>query len=161
MHDCKVLSIARRSQRVSLLQSIQMTHGHVFGVDVAYLHATDKSSSGSHAETHRRLMAFLFHGSSFQIQNTTRILRFLSRELFAHLVNVFRVDHFKERRSVPVILRVIQYRRNRIGNINNSSSIARDNKEKPIGSFQNEMFQFLIGEKRWFVTAVSVGVASS
>jgi hypothetical protein len=66
MNDRIVLTIPGRSQRISLLETIQMTHSHVFGVHVADLHATDETATGAHAQSHGswNLYEFYYTGLS-------------------------------------------------------------------------------------------------
>lgn len=100
-----------------------MTDGHVFGIHVADLHTTNEAASRSHAQAHRRLVALLLDGASFQIQNPAGVLWLLRRELLANLFDVLWVDHFEERRSVPVVLRVIQNGRDRVRHVDDPSSV--------------------------------------
>lgn len=159
--DGEVLSIARRSQRVSLLQSIQVADGHVLGVDASDFHAADEPTTRSHAESHRGLVTLFLDRAGLEVEDAPRVLWLLSGQLLANLFSVLGVDHVEQRRAVPVILRVIQHRSHRVGNINYPAGVAGDDEQESVGCLQDEMLELLIGQERWFVASVGVCVASS
>lgn len=49
------------------------------------------------------------------------------------------MEIFKERRAVPIVLRVIEHGRNRVGHVNDSARIAGDNEEEAVGRFEYQM----------------------
>lgn len=69
---------------------------------------------------------------TFQIQNPSRIGRFLSRELLSDLFNIFGMYQVVYARIVKLGLGMIQHGSYRIGNINDSPRITGDDKEKSI-----------------------------
>ena len=106
-------------------------------------------------------MTFLLYGTSLKIEYSSSMLRFTGAQLFSNFLIIIWMHLRVKCRAVPVALRVIQYRCNRVRYINNSSSVAAHDEEETIGSLENQMFQFLIGEKRRFVRPIATGVARS
>lgn len=106
-------------------------------------------------------LSFFLHCSSFEIQHPTTVLRLRSAKLLPHLLGVVGMNLRVEARTVPVALRVVQHRRNRIGHVDNSTCVATDNKQKSVGSFKDQMLQFLIREEGRLVSVVRRGISSA
>lgn len=99
-------------------------------------------------------MPLLLDCASFQIQYSSRVLGLLRGQLLADFFAIVRMNVIEETGAVPIVLAVIQDRRHRIGYVDNSSFIAGNNKQESIGCLENEVLQFLVGQKGWFVGAI-------
>ena len=104
-------------------------------------------------------MALLFDGSRFQIEDSASVRRLLGGQLFAHLLHVVGMQVVVEARSEPVALTLMQDRRDAVGHVDQAARVAGGDEQEPVGRFQNQMLQLLIGEKGWFVRAVSARVS--
>lgn len=54
---------------------------------------------------------------------------------------------------------MIEHRCDRVGDVDDLSRVTRHNKEEAVGRLEDEMFEFLVGEKGWLVGAIVVGIA--
>ena len=105
-------------------------------------------------------MAIFFHCTRFQVENTTRIRRILSRQLLSNFVDVIGMNQVEERRVEEVSLWLIEHRSNWVRYIDDPAIVTRDDEQKAISSLKDEMLQLLVGEE-WGLVSFSVDIPSA
>lgn len=86
------------------------------------------------------------------------MLWFLRAQLFLHLLSVVRMNLGVEAGAVPVALRVIEDRCNRVGDVDDPSSAAAHDEQESVGCLQDQVLQLLVGEERRLVRVVRASV---
>lgn len=103
-------------------------------------------------------LALLLHRSGFEVQHSAAVLGFRRAELFPHLLGVIGVNLRIEAGAVPVALRIVQHRRDRVGHVDDPTRVAAHNKQETVGRFENQVLQLLIREEGRLVSVVRSGI---
>ena len=106
-------------------------------------------------------MSVPLDSSRLQIQHAAGIRGPACDELLPHFFHILRVYLVVETRPGPLVLRVVEDRRDRVGRVDDAAGVAADHEEEAVGRLQDQMLKLLVREERWFVSAVRVRVAGT
>lgn len=106
-------------------------------------------------------LTFLLDRPGFEVQHSATVLRLRRAELLPHLLGIVRMNLRVEAGAEPVALSIVQYRRDRVGHVDNSARLAAYDEQETVRCFEDQVLQLLIREEGWLVGVVRGGISGA